>query len=141
MHQTSVREAKALVAASGILITQTQAWSIPFPKNSGLVVNFYENDWLMVVSRLTPGKKDCVSVRRPQGRVKMQKRHILTNLRELHCLFKDRHPEVKVGFSIFAELRVHHIVSLQVLVAPILCVCALFIRMLNCWLRASSFMT
>ena len=135
----TVRKAKALVAASGILTTPNPKPGRSLPqKTQDLVINFYEDD---ENSRLMPGKKDCVSVRRPQGRVTMQNRLVLTNLWELHRLFKDRHPEVKVGFSKFAELCVHHIVSLQVLVAPILCVYALFIRMLNCCLRASSFVT
>ena len=35
----------------------------------------------------------------------MQRRLILSNLRELYNLFKDKHPEQKIGFSKFAELR------------------------------------
>ena len=98
-----VRKAKALVAQSGILTTPN-----PKPGRSltqitqQLVVNFYESD---ENSRLMPGKKDCVSVQTPQGRVTMQKRLVLVNLRELYCSYKDKHPEAKVGFSKFAELR------------------------------------
>ena len=72
-----------------------------------------------------PGKKDCVSVRRPQGRVTMQKRLVLTNLRELHRLFKDRHPEVKVGFSKFAELRPPHCVLAGASGTHSVCVCTI----------------
>ena len=86
-----------------------------------------------------PGKKDYVSVRRPQGRVIMQKRLVLANLRELYHLFKDRHPVVKVGFSKFAELRPPHCVLAGA--SGTHSVCVLFIRMLNCCLRALSFVT
>ena len=45
-----------------------------------------------------PGKKDSVGL--GNGILK-QKNLILRNLQELHCAFKERHPNVKVGFSIF----------------------------------------
>ena len=74
-----------------------------------------------------PGKKDCASVRRPQGQVTMQKRLFLTNLWKLYCLFKDRHPEVKVAFSKFAELRPPHCVLTGASGTHSVCVCALFV--------------
>ena len=98
----TVRKAKALFAANGILATPNpkpgQSLSL---ETQDLVVNFYESD---DNSRMMAGKKDCISVRRPQGTVTMQKRLVLTNLSELYQLFKQRYPEVKVGFSKFAKL-------------------------------------
>ena len=96
-----MRKAKAFVAANGILATPNPkpGQSLPL-ETQDLVVNFYESD---NNSRMMAGK-DCLSVRRPQGRVTMQKRLVLTNLSELYRLFKQRYPEVKVGFSKFAEL-------------------------------------
>ena len=59
---------------------------------------FYESDG---VSRMCPGKKDCVSV----GGAKVQKRLVLGNLRELYNLYKQDENNPKVGFSTFAALR------------------------------------
>ena len=55
----------------------------------------------------------------------MQKRLVLTNLRELHRLFKDRHPEVKVGFSKFSELRPPHCVLAGASGTHSVCVCTI----------------
>ena len=72
-----------------------------------LVCTFYESE---DVSRMMPGKKDYVSVRTSDGRVHVQKKLILCNLRELYQLFKDNHPNEKIGFSTFASLRPKHCV-------------------------------
>lgn len=61
----AVRKAKALVAANGILTTPNPKPGRSLPQSTEeLVVNFYEND---ESSRLMPGKKDCMSVRRLEG--------------------------------------------------------------------------
>lgn len=62
------------------------------------VHNWYNDD---NNSRQLPGLKDCVSV---QG-VKHPKRLILCKLSELHQLFKEDHPGMKIGFSKFTCLR------------------------------------
>ncbi|XP_024947522.1 uncharacterized protein LOC112495382 [Cephus cinctus] len=67
-----------------------------------LIINFYEND---ENSRLLPGKSDFVSVKVSNERVHMQKRLILTNLKELYQLFEEKYAEVKCSFSKFATLR------------------------------------
>ena len=54
--------------------------------------------------------KDFVSVRQGEKRVHVQKRLVLSNLKEAYCDFKDKFPDVKVGFSKFAELRPRHCV-------------------------------
>ncbi len=87
-----------------------------------LVVNFYESD---EYSRMMPGKKDCISVRLAEGRTTVQKRLVLTNLRELYRLFKDSHPEQKVGFSKFAELRPKHCVLAGASGTHSVCVCTI----------------
>lgn len=66
------------------------------------VHNFYESD---DVSRVMPGKKDYVSVRQGDSRVQLQKRLVLSNLKELYQLFKEKFPTLTIGFSKFAELR------------------------------------
>ena len=56
------------------------------------------------VSRLCPGK-DCVSVKVEDGRKEqVQKRLLLSNLKEIYQHFVTRNPAVKVGFSTFAML-------------------------------------
>ena len=66
------------------------------------VIAFYKSE---SVSRIMPGKKDSVSVIRNGVKVKEQMHLILSNLKEAYKLFKETHPEHKIGFSKFAELR------------------------------------
>ena len=55
---------------------------------------------------MCPGKKDCVTVRTNGGdKLKMQKRLLLANLKEIYSMFQKENHEVKVGFSTFASLR------------------------------------
>ena len=65
------------------------------------VKEFFERD---DVSHLCPGK-DCVSVRLEDGRKeKVQKRLLLSNLKEIYQHFVTENPALKVGFSTFAML-------------------------------------
>ena len=72
-----------------------------------------------------PGKKDCISVRIEGKRVSVQKRLVLCNLKELHRSFKDRNPEVKIGFSKFAEMRPKHCVLAGASGTHSVCVCTI----------------
>ena len=57
------------------------------------------------MSRLCLGKKDYVSVELEDGRKeKVQKRLLLSNLKEIYQHFVTEDPAVKVGFSAFAML-------------------------------------
>ena len=115
------RKAKELVDRKGILTT-------PDPKPGhclaettvDLVCNFYESD---NISRIMPGKKDYISVRKEDGRVQIQKRLILCNLSELYRMFKDEHPTEKVGFSTFASLRPRHCILAGASGTHAVCVC------------------
>ena len=119
----TVRKAKALVASSGILTTPNPKPGRSLPQvTRELVSNFYEDD---ENSRLMPGKKDCISVRKPEGRVTIQKRLVLTNLRELYRSFKDKHLETRVGFSKFAELRPPNCVLAGASGTHSVCVCTI----------------
>ena len=70
------------------------------------VTDFFEDD---SVSRQCPGKKDCISVREPDGsKVQKQNRLVLSNLKEAYELFKDRAENPKIGFSTFCSLRPKH---------------------------------
>ena len=103
-----VWQAKKLVEERGIL-------SLPGPlRGSSLasetvdtVCMFYKSD---DISCVMPGKKDFVSVKKDGERQHVQKRLILSNLREVHREFKERLPDCKVGFTKFAELRPKHCV-------------------------------
>ena len=57
-----------------------------------------------------PGRKDFVSANKEGKREYVQKRLILSNLKELYSAFKDAYPGKKVGLSKFAEMRPHHCV-------------------------------
>ena len=52
-----------------------------------------------------PGKKDFVSIRQGSKCVQVQKQLVLSNLKEEYHAFKDAYPDLKIGFSKFAELR------------------------------------
>ena len=67
-----------------------------------LDTDFYESD---EISRIMPGRKDFVSGRKDGKRVHIQKRLVLSNLKEVFRAFKDINPDLKIGFSKFAELR------------------------------------
>ena len=67
------------------------------------VLAFYQNDAL---SRMMPGKADCITVRNASGtKMKKQKRHLVMTLSETFCCFKADHPQINIGKSKFAELR------------------------------------
>jgi len=116
-----VRKAKQLVKDKGIL-------SSPDPrpgrslarKTVDIVVAFYESD---SSSRMMPGKKDFVSVKGEHGRVHVQKRLVLCNLKELYQDFKQKHPTERIGFSKFAELRPKHCIVAGASGTHSVCVC------------------
>lgn len=68
------------------------------------VKNFYKSG---EISRMMPGKKDCIRVKDPKTGVKenKQKQMILSSIRETHAAFLNENKDVKIGFSTFAVLR------------------------------------
>jgi len=97
-----VRKAKQLVEEKGILATPNPKPGHTLPQTTiDIVTNFYESD---ENSRMMPGRKDFVSIRKEEGRVHIQKRLVLCNLKELYRLFKESFLHVAIGFSKFAEL-------------------------------------
>ena len=100
-----IRRAKQLVAEKGIMSSPNpKIGSQTLPTHTEEEIKrFYLSD---DVSRVMPGKKDFVSVVQVQGkRVHQQKRLLLCNLREAYREFKERHPNLKIGFTKFAMLR------------------------------------
>ena len=98
------RQSKALVREKGILSLPNpkRGPSLP-PETIKLVCEFYQSD---ENSRVMPGRKDFVSVREEGGRrLHVQKRLVLSNLKEVYCEFKAKFPSKKIGFSRFAEVR------------------------------------
>ena len=118
-----VRRAKELVNQKGIMSTPDIKKGHPLPSETcTLVQSFYEDD---EVSRMMPGRKDFVSVRQEAGRVQVQKRLVLTNLKEAYLLFKDKFPGHKLGFSKFAALRPKHCILAGASGTHTVCVCAI----------------
>lgn len=66
------------------------------------VLAFYQDE---SVSRMMPGKADCITVRSSGKKVKKQKRHLTMTLSEAYSCFKADHPQIDIGKSKFAELR------------------------------------
>ena len=57
------------------------------------------------VSRMMPGKKDCVTKKIGGEKVKVQKKQILFTVYDTYLQFKELNPNIKIGFSKFAEHR------------------------------------
>ena len=117
------RKAKELVKEKGILATPNPKSGHPIASEAAdLVRGFYESD---DVSRMMPGKKDFVSIKQGEQRVHVQKRLVLSNLREVYQSFKDRFPNETVGFSKFAELRPKHCILAGASGTHSVCVCTI----------------
>lgn len=114
---------KENVEVHGIFCTPKMKKGNPIPIDvEETVKRFYlEPD----VSKELPGKKDCVSVKLGDSRVMKQKRLILGNLKEIYSLFKERHPELKIGFTKFASLRPKECVLAGAPGTHTVCVCAI----------------
>jgi len=87
-----------------------------------LVRKFYESD---EISRLMPGKKDCVTVRVNGEKEVLQKRLLLCNMAEAHRKFKDDNANDKVGFTKFTELRPKNVVLAGASGTHSVCVCTI----------------
>ena len=106
--QHTAKRAKALQEDQGILSTPNpKPGKRLSPESTDKAVKLYEDD---TVSRQMAGKKDCVSVLVDGEKKNIQKRRILTTLKEAHVQFKEKNPDVKIGFSKFAEARPKHVV-------------------------------
>ena len=98
------KRVKKLVEDKGVLSSPNFNAGKPLPESTlEQVRKFYSHD---DISWVMPGKKDFVSVRNANGiKVHQQKRLVLCNLREAYHQLKILHPDVKIGFSTFAQLR------------------------------------
>lgn len=111
------------------LLTEKGIMSSPNPKRgkklaenvSNKIIAFYEND---ANSRELAGKNYFKSVKQPDGsRRHVQKRLVYCNLNELYETFKEKHPEVELSFSAFAELLPKHCILAEASGTDSVCVC------------------
>ena len=113
-----ILSARELKRRRGILAQPSQKKGKAMAQETiDLVHAFYEND---EYSRQFPGKKDYVSI---QKGVYKQKRLVLYNLHELFVAFKERNPDVKIGFSKFCTLRARWCVIAASSGTHLVCVC------------------
>ena len=111
------RQAKLLVAEKGVMSSPNPQHINTLSLQTGEAVrNFYFSDDM---SRVMPGRKDFISVLGADGvRQHMQKRLLLCNLKEAYNEWKNRHPDLKVGFSKFASLRPEQVALTQFVYVP-----------------------
>ena len=118
-HQA--KRAKIIQAEHGILSTPTPKPGKRIPEEIiTKVKQFYESD---EVSRQMPGKKDSVSMLVNGEKQQVQKRLILLTQYEAFLLFKEKNPEIKMGFSKFAEARPKNVVLPGAAGTHNVCVC------------------
>ncbi|EDO38443.1 predicted protein [Nematostella vectensis] len=83
------------------------------------VEEFYRRD---DISRMCPGKKDCVSVKTSKGREVRKKRLLLYNIAEVHQMFNKRESDTSIGLSKFASLRPPEVIPITLRDQEV-CVC------------------
>lgn len=117
------RKSKELVKEKGVLsLPDPKPGPSLSPETVDKVRAFYESD---DISRVMPGKKDFVSVKIEGKRVHVQKRLVLSNLKEVYHEFKGTFPDQKVGFSKFSDLRPKHCVLAGGSGTHSVCVCTI----------------
>ena len=116
------KKAKELVSEFGVMTSPNQKLGVKLSEETiNLVQEFYNSD---LNCRILPGTKDFVSVKQLDGsRIHIQKKLVLCNLKELFALFKEKYPEVVLGFSRFAGLRPKHCVLAGSSGTHTVCVC------------------
>lgn len=98
-----VKRAKKLLQQKDILSATNKRPGKNFPEETwNKIREFYKND---VVSRLIPGIKDSASMMDKEGKkIKVSKRLLLSNLKEIYKLFQEKFPNIIVRFLKVAEL-------------------------------------
>ncbi|XP_037033164.1 uncharacterized protein LOC119072128 [Bradysia coprophila] len=86
------------------------------------VQTFYLED---DISRMMPGKNDCVSMTVNGKKQKVQKRMILSTLRQTYQEFKNRHETIKVSLSYFMKCRPKNCIFLGAPGTHFICVCTI----------------
>ena len=121
--QRMATQAKHLSFEKGILATPNPKTGKKLPENvTAAVEMFYRQD---DISRVMPGKKDCLSILRDGNKTLFQKRLVLGNLKEIYQTFKSQHPSMKISFSKFAMLRPKECVLAGASGTHSVCVCTI----------------
>lgn len=121
-----VRKAKELQTTNGV-------FSKPDPKIGKriteevekCVLDHYNDD---EVSRVMPGKNDCITIRNGKDKTKVQKRLMMSTLKECYEGYKTKYenvPSKKIGFSKFAMLRPKYCVQPGSSGTHSVCVCTI----------------
>ena len=121
VSEHAVKQAGKLKKEKGILATPSSYYREGLDKETKIcVAEFYEGD----VSRMCPGKKDCVNIRNKEGsKEKVQKRLLFANISEIFANFKAEFSSLKIGFSTFALLRPKWCMPVGVAGSNNVCVC------------------
>ena len=72
---------------------------------------------------MMPGKKDCVTMKIGGEQIKVQKKQILFTVYDTYLQFKELNPNIKVGFSKFAEHRPKNVVLPGASATHVVCLC------------------
>ena len=119
--QRMATQANYLVLEKGILSTPIPKMGKALPVEiTEMVISFYKED---DISRPMLGKKDCFTEN--GEKIKVQKKLVLSNLKETYRQFKDRYPETKIGFSKFSSLRPRECVLAGASGIHSVCVCTI----------------
>ena len=122
VSEYTARQARELRLPKGILSMPERKQRAGISQETKqTVLAFYESE---EISRLLPGKKDCVSIRLPdKTKIKKQKRLLLSNISEIYAQFKKENPDMKSGISTFALLRPKWCIPVGAAGTHIVCVC------------------
>ena len=118
--EQSIRNARDVAASSGVLSTSDRKPRTGLPTETiEAVLQFFNDD---ETSRILPGKKDTVSVRK---NVYEQKRLLLGNGWDLYNIFRAKEGAPKIGYSKFWSLKPKWCVSPGSSGTLNVCVCAI----------------
>lgn len=122
ISRRQVVNAKKLVETSGFFSTPEKKQGKVLDQNIvNAVDNFYNNDFY---SKVLAGGSDVMTIKQKDGsRIKISRRLMYCNLRELHQLFVEAHPNFSISFSKFALLRPKHCVFAGARGTHSVCVC------------------
>ena len=75
-----------------------------------IIINFYERPDIVYIC---PGMNDKITFWEDGKKITRRKMYLTMYLKEVFQLFKDSYPDVKIGFSKFADLRPPHVLLKQ----------------------------
>ena len=131
-HQL-VSQAKEVLITKGVLSTPNPKKGKSLPVHmKDIVKEFYYSD---TVSRVMPGKKDFLSVMENGERKSIQKRLVLSNLKEVYQLFSEKYLNISIRFSKFAELHPKECVFAGASGTHCVCVCVYVPFIRSCYAK------